>query len=266
MRVALGSSRRGCASRPGCSQGKSSVPVSRQPMPRMWLSPSPPTLSQTPLRTVVCFLNGFEGLQDFRQLEVGAGLGRPEVLRHDAVGAEDHHEALLGARLVGEREARQVGHEGERGGADAHLGQEAAAGRRELGHGWPWGRGPVGRESARAVPAFRRGRGVDGDARRQVSDIVAEFRELVPQLRLAVRPVGPHRLLHQVVEQLLGRTSLAPRGSSARYFASSTPPVKLADLAGLRQVAALRVHRLAAVLGAVAARWRRSSRARSRGG
>ena len=43
--------------------GKSSVPVNRQPMPRMWLSPSPAMRSDTPFNRSVCFLNGSSGVR-----------------------------------------------------------------------------------------------------------------------------------------------------------------------------------------------------------
>ncbi len=43
--------------------GYSSTPVSRQPMPRMWLSPSPRTLSQTPCSTSVLLLSGSRGFR-----------------------------------------------------------------------------------------------------------------------------------------------------------------------------------------------------------
>src|SRR3954453_2260592 len=41
--------------------GKSSTPVSRQPIPRMWLSPSPRTLSQSPWRIRVRSRNASSG-------------------------------------------------------------------------------------------------------------------------------------------------------------------------------------------------------------
>ena len=43
--------------------GKSSMPVSRQPIPRMWPSPSPRILSQTPWRISDLSLNGSRGLR-----------------------------------------------------------------------------------------------------------------------------------------------------------------------------------------------------------
>ena len=53
----------GVSEPPWMLPGKSSIPVSRQPMPRMWLSPSPRTLSQTPWRNSVRFWNGSSGLR-----------------------------------------------------------------------------------------------------------------------------------------------------------------------------------------------------------
>ncbi len=44
--------------------GSSSSPVSRQLMPRMWLSPSPRTLLEMPLRISVRSLNGSSGFED----------------------------------------------------------------------------------------------------------------------------------------------------------------------------------------------------------
>ena len=43
--------------------GKSSIPVNKQPMPRMWLSPSPRSLSQTPCKINVRSRNGSSGFR-----------------------------------------------------------------------------------------------------------------------------------------------------------------------------------------------------------
>ena len=43
--------------------GKSSTPVSRQPIPRMWLSPSPRTLSQSPCRIRLRSRNASSGVR-----------------------------------------------------------------------------------------------------------------------------------------------------------------------------------------------------------
>ncbi len=51
--------------------GKSSMPVNRQPMPRMWLSPSPLSLSQRPCRTSVRFLSASSGFMISLRAAVG---------------------------------------------------------------------------------------------------------------------------------------------------------------------------------------------------
>src|SRR5271165_3174529 len=93
--------------------GNSSVPVSRQPMPRMWASPSPRTRSQTPCSVRVRLLNGSSGLK----LALGV---RPKGVRHHAIGAEHDNDPLLAALLVGERKAREITDErrGRRGDAE----------------------------------------------------------------------------------------------------------------------------------------------------
>ena len=56
--------------------GNSSMPVSKQLMPRMWLSPSPRTLLFRPLRTSMRFLNGASGFMIFfssKSLPVASG-------------------------------------------------------------------------------------------------------------------------------------------------------------------------------------------------
>ena len=63
-RLARSPSRPGCRTRPGCCRGKSSTPVSRQPMPRMWLSPSPRSLSHTPWRIEGLVLERLQRLED----------------------------------------------------------------------------------------------------------------------------------------------------------------------------------------------------------
>src|SRR5215204_3741228 len=61
--------------------GYSSMPVSRQPMPRMWLSPSPRTLSQTPCSVSSCFLNGSSGSR-----MVGRSNSAPSFVGQNALG------------------------------------------------------------------------------------------------------------------------------------------------------------------------------------
>ena len=53
----------GVSEPPWMLPGNSSVPVSRQPMPRMWASPSPRTRSQTPRRMRVRSWNGSSGFR-----------------------------------------------------------------------------------------------------------------------------------------------------------------------------------------------------------
>ncbi len=79
----------GVSEPPWMLPGNSSTPVSRQPMPRMWLSPSPRTLSQTPCRISVALLETARaGLRLSLSAVSFAFLVRPEGGRHDAVGAE----------------------------------------------------------------------------------------------------------------------------------------------------------------------------------
>ena len=78
--------------------GNSSVPVSRQPMPRMWLSPSPRILSHTPCSVSSAILQAFQRLEALLEREVLAFLVRPERVGDDAVGAE-HDDQPLPARL-----------------------------------------------------------------------------------------------------------------------------------------------------------------------
>jgi hypothetical protein len=86
-------------------------------MPRMWLSPSPRTLSHTPVQDSVRSLKGSSGCEALLEREVLALLIRPERRRHDAVGAEHHHqpdaavgELDSGARAIvpGEPEASEL--------------------------------------------------------------------------------------------------------------------------------------------------------------
>ncbi len=75
---------------------------------------------------------GGEGFEDALELEVGAGLVRPEMGGDDAVGAEDEDETLFGFG-GGRGEAGQSGEEGESGGGEAELADELAS--RGGGHG-----------------------------------------------------------------------------------------------------------------------------------
>ena len=81
-------SRRACRSRPGCCRGTSSMPVSRQLIPRMWPSPSPRILFEMPLSVSRRFLNGSSGArmrlsrEIRRQLPSGQKSGRHH--RHSA--------------------------------------------------------------------------------------------------------------------------------------------------------------------------------------
>ena len=94
-RDAAGPAGRACREPPWMLPGNSSMPVSRQPMPRMWLSPSPRTLSQTPCRISVRSWNGSSGLRLSLSVNFVAFLVGPEVRRDDAVGAEHDDQPLL---------------------------------------------------------------------------------------------------------------------------------------------------------------------------
>ena len=108
--------------------GYSSTPVSRQPMPRMWLSPSPRTLSHTPLKSSMRSWKGASGVRhslsvgnfSFRLSNLSRSLDsfpsfvrfiRPEVVLHDAVGAEHDDQPPLALGLIRKCQARQIQNE-----------------------------------------------------------------------------------------------------------------------------------------------------------
>ena len=96
-------------------------------MPRMWLSPSPRTLSQTPCRISVRSWNGSSGLRLSLSVNFVPFLVGPERRRHDAVGAEHDDQPLLPLLLIGEAQARQVEHERQGRRADAQVADELAS-------------------------------------------------------------------------------------------------------------------------------------------
>ena len=79
-------------------------------------------------------LEGGEWPEDRREIAIGEAtrLGRPEVLLHDAIGAEHDHEPLPRGRRRG-GEAREVAQEGQHRGANAEPPQQGAA-RDHAGH------------------------------------------------------------------------------------------------------------------------------------
>ena len=111
IEMPLGPAGRACREPPWMLPGNSSMPVSRQPMPRMWLSPSPRTLSQTPCRISVRSRNGSSGVRLSLSVNLLALLVRPERRRDDAVGAEHDDQPLL-ARLPGWRSRGSAGSAG----------------------------------------------------------------------------------------------------------------------------------------------------------
>ena len=86
-----------CREPPWMLPGNSSMPVSRQPMPRMWLSPSPRTLSQTPCRISVRSWNGSSGVRLSLSVNSRPSSSGQKVVGHDAVGAEHDDQPLLAA-------------------------------------------------------------------------------------------------------------------------------------------------------------------------
>ena len=96
-------------------------------MPRMWLSPSPRTLSQTPCRISVRSWNGSSGFRLSLSVNVRPFLVGPERRGDDAVGAEHHDQPLLPLLLIGEAQARQVQQERQGRRADAQVAEEFAS-------------------------------------------------------------------------------------------------------------------------------------------
>ena len=96
-------------------------------MPRMWSSPSPRTLSQTPCRISVRSWNGSSGFRLSLSVNFVALLVGPERRGDDAVGAEHDDQPLLAPLLVGEAQARQVQDERQGRRADAQVADELAS-------------------------------------------------------------------------------------------------------------------------------------------
>ena len=99
-------------------------------MPRMWLSPSPRILSRDAVEDERLVLERFERLEAFFEDEFAAEFFGPEVFGDHAVGAEHDDQALAAraGRFGGKAEAGEVQHERHRGGAEAEVAEELAAG------------------------------------------------------------------------------------------------------------------------------------------
>jgi hypothetical protein len=84
--------------------GNSSVPVSRQPIPRMCPSPSPRIRSDSRSASA-SVLERRERLEDLLQFEVAPSCAGQKFFRTTPFGAEHEDDPLLPPLLVGEREA-----------------------------------------------------------------------------------------------------------------------------------------------------------------
>ena len=103
------------------------MPVSRQLMPRMWLSPSPRTLLDKAVQDQHPVLERLQRRHDFLELEILARFVGPEGGRDRAVRAEHDDQPLARAGRTGEAEARQAHEERQRGGGEAQLLDELPA-------------------------------------------------------------------------------------------------------------------------------------------
>ena len=88
--------------------GNSSMPVSRQPMPRMWVSPSPRSCRRRRAGSACGRWNGSSGFRLSLSVESSPSSSGQNVGRDDAVGAEHDHEPLL-APLLGWRSPGSAG-------------------------------------------------------------------------------------------------------------------------------------------------------------
>ena len=128
----------GVSEPPWMLPGNSSTPVSRQPMPRMWLSPSPRTLSQTPCRISVRSAKRLERLEAFLERERSPLLRRARTVGHDAVGAEHHDQPLLAPAWLAKPRLGRLSMNGSAARADAQVAAEIRVGGKLRIGQFPW--------------------------------------------------------------------------------------------------------------------------------
>ena len=97
-------------------------------MPRMWLSPSPRTLSQTPCRISVWSWNGSSGLRISLSVNFAPSSSGQKVVGTTPLGLNMTTSRCLRACLVGEAQAGQVQDERQGRGAEAQVAEELASG------------------------------------------------------------------------------------------------------------------------------------------
>ena len=117
----------GVSEPPWILPGKSSIPVNRQPIPRMWLSPSPRKLVADAVQDQGTIAKRLQRRQALFQLERRTFLVGPERLGDNAVGAEHDDQPLLAPLLIREAEAGQIQDERERRCADAQVANKLAS-------------------------------------------------------------------------------------------------------------------------------------------
>src|SRR5437660_7996703 len=176
--------------------GNSSVPVKRQPMPRMWLSPSPRTLSQTPCRISVRSRNGASGLR--LSLSVN---DVPPSSGQNAFGTTP-----LGLNITTSRCLRRCWLANPRPGRFSRNGRAAAP--------IPRSRMNSRRVLCKVTSFLRlllaflvgwRQCGSRRDLYHQLADIILVIGERLSHIRQLSRAEGAHRLLDQVVEYLFDK-------------------------------------------------------------
>ena len=117
-------------------------------MPRMWLSPSPRTRSQTPCRISVRSLNGSSGFRLSLSVNFSPSSSGQKVDGTTPLGLNMTTSRCLRGLLIGEAQARQVQHERQRRRADAQVAEKLAS---RTGHG----RLLVGCDKRQPQPAHR---------------------------------------------------------------------------------------------------------------
>src|SRR5262245_61804631 len=191
----------GVSEPPWTLPGKSSTPVRRQPMPRMWASPSPRTLSQTPRRISVLALSGSRGLR----LSLRVNLS-PSSSGQNAPGTTP-----LGLNITTIRCFRRawlasprLGKLRTNGSAAAPMPRSRRKSRRLLGVGDTWRSWQGSRFGGQGRLGLAGGEGGGGHhLDRELAHIVITRGEGGTQFLQFTRAIGADRLLHQVVEELL---------------------------------------------------------------
>ena len=195
----------GVSEPPWMLPGNSSMPVSRQPMPRMWLSPSPRTLSQTPCRISVRLLNGSSGLRLSLSWNYAPSSSGQNVEGITPFGLNMITSRCFRTALIREAQAGQVQDERDGRRADPQVADELAAVAASAG---PCQCAPLvtTRLTRLATSATRRGTASGRrrhDLHHQLTDIITVRGECTTEVRQFLAAEGADRLLDQVMEQLL---------------------------------------------------------------